>query len=560
MSLRNSLFEKVPIEIQKLNTCDMSHDTLGTGMVGSVIPVKVEEIMPGTIINLGNQMHVQLPPFVNNAYGRISVKQEAFFVPNRLLVGQAWQDYMLFNGGLADQYAPPGLTKRYMPVLVLNTRPSQQNKGGLFDYLYGTFGLVAGESWTPRVVDALPLLAYWKIIDDWYRCPSLTQPIFQRGNAASYPSFVSAPYLTYTSQVSWRLGGSSSDPSLVPAQYQTFFQRAYGKDYFTNAYLNQNGGAQQVNVALDSDAGTFSIQQLRVANSLQRFAEVNAAAGGRYADAMVATYGVCPSDAVLQRPVFLGRNVVDVYGNSVYQTSENADGSSATPWANGVGAKNGDRSGVGECRLVDNFQAKEQGFLIVMQTLVPHSYYSTLARHKDAHININAERNSNSGTFTGVVNESAFSDLYPIPSLAGIGNEPIYMQELVGLTQNDESNVVYGWTPRYSSYKFNNDEVHGLLNDGESLSSFAIKRGFALQGSPTGLITGPTVPEVAYIKTTDLDDVTTVGSAMSEYGYIFNIHWQEDHTLPLPAYTIPTLGEPKNTKTISVDKGGKALR
>lgn len=556
MSVRNTLFEKVPIEIQKLNTCDMSHDTLGTGLVGSVIPVKVEEIMPGTIINLGNQMHVQLPPFVNNAYGRISVKQEAFFVPNRILVGQAWQDFMLYNGGLANQYAPPGLTKRYMPVINLNIAPSRQNKGGLFDYLYGTFqNNPGGSDWTSRVVDALPLLAYWKIIDDWYRCPSITQPIFSRGLADVANRFVGAPYLSYNTQVVWSTGGSG--PLLIPSTYQTFFQRAYGKDYFTNAYLNQNGGAQQVQVAVDdSTAPFFTIQQLRVANSLQRFAEINAAAGGRYADAMIATYGVCPSDAVLQRPVYLGRNVVDVYGNSVYQTSESNDGTSATPWANGVGAKNGDRSGVGDCRLVNGFQAKEQGFLIVMQTLVPHSYYSTLARHKDAHINLNAVRNSSSGAFTNVVNESAFSDLYPVPSLAGIGNEPIYAQELVGLSSLSEVKSIYGWTPRYSSYKFNNDEVHGLLNDGESLSSFAIKRGFAT--SEAGSI--PSVQEVAYIKTTDLDDVTTVKSALSDYGYIFNIHWQEDHTLPLPAYSIPTLGEPKNVKTTMVDKGGKALR
>lgn len=552
MSLRNNLFEKVPIEIQKLNTFDMSHDTLGTGMVGSVIPVKVEEVMPNTTINLGVQTHVQLPPFVNNAYGRISVKQEAFFVPNRLLMGSAWQDFTLYNGGLADQFQPAGMRKRYLPLISIDdTFIANQKLGGLIEYLYGTINQ-GSDSVGLRYFSALPLLAYWRIIDEWYRNPVYENPIFSRGRETTSNSFSYAPWLPFINQVVWelRLLASVYDSSNGTGRnLMQFFQRNYGKDYFTNAYLNQNGGAQQVKVSLNSLSEGFTIQQLRAANSLQRFAEVNAAAGGRYSDAMISAFGTCPSDAVLQRPIFLGRNVIDVYGNTVYQTSENSDNSSATPWASGVGAKNGDRSGAGDGRLVDGFTTKEQGYLFVMQTLVPHSYYSTTLRRMEAKINsLNDPPASSSSSFVGV--ELGYSDLFPIPALASIGNEPIYMTELVGSLGGNSRGYykgIYGWTPRYSSYKFNNDEVHGLLRDTGNLSSFAIKRGF----------TGPQTPQsLAKIRTTDLDDVTTVKSALSEYGYIFNNHWQEDHTCPLPAYTIPTLGEPKNTKTISVAKGG----
>lgn len=555
MSLRNSLFEKVPIEIQKLNTFDMSHDTLGTGMVGSVIPVKVEEIMPNTTINLGVQTHVQLPPFVNNAYGRISVKQEAFFVPNRLLMGSAWQDYTLYNGGLADQFQPAGMRKRFLPLVSMtDSFIGDQKVGGLFEYLYGTLNQ-GSDSVGLRYFSALPLLAYWRIIDEWYRNPVYENPVFSRGRESTNNSIAFAPWLPYINQIIWDaslLVSTSDSTNGTGRNLFTFFQRNYGKDYFTNAYLNQSGGAQQVKVSLSSLSEGFTIQQLRAANSLQRFAEINAAAGGRYSDAMISAFGTCPSDAVLQRPIYLGRNVIDVYGNSVYQTSESRDSDgdtvSATPWAAGVGAKNGDRSGVGDGRLVDGFTTKEQGYLIVMQTLVPHSYYSTTMRRMEAKINTLNNPPASGSSFSGV--ELGYSDLFPIPALASIGNEPIYQTELVGSIGGNnraQNQGIYGWTPRYSSYKFNNDEVHGLLRDRSSLSAFAIKRGF----------TGKQTPQVvSKIRTTDLDDVTTVNAALSDYGYIFNNHWQEDHTCPLPAYTIPTLGEPKNTKTISVAKGG----
>lgn len=548
MSLRNNLFEKVPIEIQKLNTYDMSHDTLGTGMVGSVIPVKVEEIMPNTTINLGVQTHVQLPPFVNNAYGRISVKQEAFFVPNRLLMGSAWQDFTLYNGGLADQFQPAGMRKRYIPLISFGgTVAEQQSIGSLFEYLYGTLNDYED---SVQYFSALPLLAYWRIIDEWYRNPVYENPIFSRGRENTNNSFSFAPWLPFINQIAWSFGylsDGSSSPNGTGRNLLQFFQRNYGKDYFTNAYLNQNGGAQQVKVSLNSLAEGFTIQQLRAANSLQRFSEINAAAGGRYSDAMISAFGTCPSDAVLQRPIFLGRNVIDVYGNTVYQTSENSENSSATPWANGVGAKNGDRSGAGDGRLVDGFITKEQGYLFVMQTLVPHSYYSTTLRRQEAKINTLNVNPNKEQSYTPST-ELGYSDLFPIPALASIGNEPIYLSELIGSVGSaEEIGKIYGWTPRYSSYKFNNDEVHGLLRDSGNLSSFAIKRGFKGSQTPQG---------IAKIRTTDLDDVTTVKSALSKYGYIFNNHWQEDHTCPLPAYTIPTLGEPKNTKTISVAKGG----
>lgn len=38
--------------------------------------------------------------------------------------------------------------------------------------------------------------------------------------------------------------------------------------------------------------------------------------------------------------------------------------------------------------------------------------------------------------------------------------------------------TVFGYTDRYAEYKYHDDEVHGLLRDGESLQAFALQRSF----------------------------------------------------------------------------------
>ena len=64
----------------------------------------------------------------------------------------------------------------------------------------------------------------------------------------------------------------------------------------------------------------FTISQLRQANALQKFAERNQIAGGRYDEATIANYGVKPADSALNEALYLGRLVTSVYSTSVTLT------------------------------------------------------------------------------------------------------------------------------------------------------------------------------------------------------------------------------------------------
>lgn len=338
--------------------------------------------------------------------------------------------------------------------------------------------------------------------------------------------------LTYLSQA-FRMYGQR-DPFKL-------HQRNWSRDYFTNSTTTPQAGnparvAFQVNSSVSggsaSGIGTFSIAALRSANAVQHFLEVNNYAGDRYGDQIRAQFGIYPADAVTQRALYLGSTTIPVYTKSVYAQSE-VDPSSINdrnPFGT-VGTKFGNAQGIGSGSLVDDFTASEHGLLMVIFSLVPHAFYSTGTHKRNKRIRI--------GDFA-------------FPNLAGVGDEGISLSELTGY-QGAGSNAVFGYSQRYASYKFKNDTVHGLLRDGESLSAFALKRSFS----------GPIVPQLSSsfleIPREFLDDVAAVDGDSSKYGCWVDAYFSYKKTSTLPAYSIPTLEDPKNTHTEMVPNGGTRL-
>ena len=129
----------------------------------------------------------------------------------------------------------------------------------------------------------------------------------------------------------------------------------------------------------------FSIASLRAANALQKWLERNNIAGTRYYDQILAHYGVLPSDAVFQRAVLLGAMTNPVIVNSISSTNANNPGTGSqyadvtatrakNPYSNTIGAQFGKGNAFGKDRLVNNFEVKEHGYIIILFSLVPHAY------------------------------------------------------------------------------------------------------------------------------------------------------------------------------------------
>lgn len=546
MAHTSSVFSRMPIELPNRSGFDMSHENLGTATCGTLVPVLVDELLPNDTISLGANFQVQLPPMATDFYGRVDYILEAFFVPSRLCWG-GWESFMT-HPTAAPQYpagTPVQGKSKYLPQIDITGAEGAASgplnvAGSLADYLgvkVVNTDAVSGEIFR---MNALPFIAYHRIWDDWYRDSRIQAPLFYRPDSSEdgfVGQSVKPQYLPYVS-------GGVDAPNIMNGVY-TFSdgvcvgelrQRNWAKDYFTTAStLPQAGNAATLEFDVQDDGvGNFSIAALRSANSLQKWLERNNIAGYRYSDQIYAQYGIYPSDAIMDKCIYLGRVSQNVYTRSVFQTNA-AKGSDIGTFGNpfkAVGSKYGSSQAIGEGSLVDNIRVTEHGFLFVLASLVPHAYYSTGRRRY-----LNRK----------VVGDIAF------PLLSGMGDQAIMTSELYA---PDSSTVggddtVFGYTDLYAEYKYHDDEVHGFLRDGESLEAFALQRSFAekpVLGS-----------EFLQIPKNFMDQVFAASTAISGFACWYDIFFPYKKVSTLPEYSLPTLADLKNTHTKFISRGGKRL-
>ena len=537
MSHFSKIFSKTPIDVPNRSGFDMSFENMLTMKVGTLTPILCEEVIPNETYSLGYLGQVQLPPMATDFFGRVDMRLEAFFVPNRVIWG-GWQNFYTMPQN--NPYGSPVVRPDVLPscnisIVSDNLSLARQyfGAGSLADYL-GVSSLkdsiaVGNTIYIPNL---LPFIGYHKIFDDWYRNNKIQKPLFVNGSTyvlSPLPWISTAPQVN---NFNFIFGDRSNVFDL--------HQRNYAKDRFTTAslYPQADGTVGGSKLSLDTSGaeGSFTIAQLRQANVLQRWLERNNIAGERYADQIRATFGVYPSDAILDRSLYLGSSQFAIYNKSVYSTSD-ADPSvapSQSPFAGTLASKGASSNGVGQDSLISNFHSTEHGYLFVLASIVPHAQYSTGMRP--------TFRRSRVGDFAN-------------PLLQGLGEQSIYMSEFLGpyFGTDSQPDSEFGYQQQYSEYKYHNDELHGLLRDDESLQSFALQRSFSKQVLP---VLGT---DFIQIKTTDMDNVTAVKSELSKFGAWADFYISLKKVSPLSEYVIPTLGDVKNTHKESIPYRGTML-
>lgn len=504
----------------------MSHENLFSAKVGTLIPASVEEVLPGDIVSMGASMSVELPPLATNFKGRVDAKLETFFVPNRILWA-GWQDFICQDP--SHNPVVPGFSVA-SSVPQLRLMPSNAPTGSLADFLgFKQPASIPGGTGVQCDVNALPFLAYHKIWDDWYRDTLIQQPFFLDGidtstsegqafSAAAMPFIRRGGVLTATTAYNT----NSSMRGFNSSYLYDLKQRNFAKDYFTTMTTQPQSGADaelsfDAYVSGSTASGSFNIRSLRVANALQTWLEKNNIAGTRYYDQILAHFGVMPPDANVNRAVLLGACTSPVVVNSVAQTNQPSNSQTKNPYANSTGAQFGRGLSFGKDRLVDNFEVKEHGFIITLFSLVPHAYYCTGSRRYLGR--------SGSGTFA-------------FPEFAGIGDQEVYQSEMVSSTAYQsnilwDSSMIAGYNQRYSEYKYHEDEVHGLLSDGNSLASFVLQRGFVNTTLPS--------TSLLEIPTSYMDSVMVTTSAVSGFNAIVDCYFDSKMLRVLPEYSLPHL-------------------
>lgn len=584
MSHISKLFQDHKVQIKNKSGFDLAHSNFLTQRCGQLTPVCTIPMLPNDSISLGFMSQIKLPPMATSFYGRVDYRLEAFFVPYRILWG-GWENF--YTQPIADPYGSTVERPHFLPnyIGVHSTAVSPIFcRGSLADYL-GIKGFAAdavAESPFDMVSNMLPFLAYHKIYDDWYRNANLQKPAFVRKTAfsdgdscGSLPFYPSAVTISDVSTLEKGSNGSDMDvvvdeDNLIDSSRNTplssiqfgntnigkvrfstkladgysvfdLRQRNWAKDYFTTAtlYPQQSGtiAGAGIRSSLDTAFGeagatTFTISQIRQANILQKWLERNNIAGSRYADQIRATFGVLPSDAMLDRPIFLGGSSFGIYTNSISQTANSDKGASSNPYSGSAGSDAGQTSGFGKDSMIDKFTASEHGIIMVIGSIVPHATYST-------------------GT-SRMFAMSQYGDI-PNPMFEGLGQESILKAELAPYQSHiGYDNEVFGYVDQYAWLKYMNDEVHGLLVDGESLESFALQRSFDSASAKLD-------SSFIQIPINYLDQVLAVKQEVSGFSSWVNIYFDVKKTSLLSQYTIPTLGEPKNTHTETIPNTGRSL-
>ena len=524
MSHTSKIFNKIPVDIPNRSGFDMSFENLLTLSCGSLVPVLCEEVIPNETYNIGHLTQINLPPLATNAFGRIDLRYEAFFVPNRI-IWQGWQNFwtMPANNPYGGNVVRPTSVPTFKVTSTDESFQKKFNRGTLADYL--GFKIPNGSSRPTLEGTLMPFLAYHKIYDDWYRNSKIQVPLYiNQYNPVQNALF--SPWNPNTYIVS-KLSDSKLNDGIDVFSLR---QRNWSKDYFTTASLFPQASGDVVGSSVElntaGDTTQLSISALRSANVLQRWLDRNNVAGERYADQIKAQYGVLPSDALLDRPLLLGGDTIGVYNRSVYSTSQTGS-SDKNPFAGNVGSSGASAQGFKDGNLVDNFKATEHGYIIILASLVPHAYYSTGVRRQLSHTKI--------GDFA-------------IPLLQGLGMQDIKTKELAYVLGSTET--IFGYQQQYSEYKYHDDEVHGLFTDGESLSSFALQRTFT-EAPELGT-------DFLQIPESYLDQITVSTASLGSLGML-DCYISMKKISPLSEYVIPTLGDLKNTHKENIQYGGRQL-
>lgn len=216
-------------------------------------------------------------------------------------------------------------------------------------------------------------------------------------------------------------------------------------------FSNQaTGGDIDQNVDLSQVQNGASIRDLRRAFAAESFSEADGQFGNRYPENTLGQFGVFTPDSRLPRSQFIGSNTQNFVTSEIAQTSESGE----TPQGNLAGKG----TVYGSARLFRGVYT-QHGFIIVFSSLRVRALYES-----------------------GI--HPMFSRFdrteYAWPRFARLGEEPLYTKELYvnDTAQNAVTeDEVFGYVPRYSSYKSDQSSVHGLLKGSRNYWTFSRRFG-----------------------------------------------------------------------------------
>lgn len=233
--VRGHRFSDAPSMYMKRTKFDRSHVYKTTFNSGKLIPVFVDEVLPGDTsrmsVNYFARLATPIKPIMDNIY----LDWFFFFVPNRL-VWEHWQNFCF------EQEDPDDNTDYVIPTVSATGNSENAYIGSLWDY----FGLPVNTSGNISGISALPFRGVYLIWNEWFRDENLQKSVkIQKGDANEVLNSTRS-----SEQPAWVF---TTGTSIVPGL--SCPPRGKRHDYFTSALpWTQKGPGVSIGLA-----GTASI-------------------------------------------------------------------------------------------------------------------------------------------------------------------------------------------------------------------------------------------------------------------------------------------------------------
>jgi hypothetical protein len=520
-------FSEVPHADIQRSTFDRSHGLKTTFNAGELIPIYVDEALPGDTFSCNltafSRLATPIHPTMDNAF----MDTHFFAVPVRLV----WDDFEEFMGetktyqaaGSSRLDGTPDFTVAAPIPPTITAGGTGEAESSLSDY----FGI-------PTKVAALEFSALWHraytlVWNDWFRDENLQAPktvlttsgadattynLLNRGKKHDY--FTSAlPWPQKGEDVTIPLGttapiasdaaftGGSVVGNLISVQNTAGVSKYLTTDGLGGDYLYGDTNTQVGDGALYADlseATSATINQLRLAFATQKFLEIQARGGSRYIEVIKNHFNVTSPDARLQRPEYLGGGSSPVNISPVAQTSST---DATTP----------------------------QGNLSAIGTTVlsGHSFTKSFTEHTIVigMVSVRTDLTYQQGLNRMFSRETIYD--YYWPTLSTIGEQAVKNKEIYAQgSAADET--TFGYQERYAEYRYKPSSITGKFrsNATGTLESWHYAQEYASL---------PLLGD-SWIQVTDTNVQRTL-SVATEPQFIFDSLFKLRCTRPMPVNSIP---------------------
>jgi len=524
-------FSQVPGVSIPRSRFDRSHGHKTTFNAADIIPIFIDEALPGDSFNLKMtgfaRMSTPIYPVMDNLY----MSTFFFAVPMRLV----WDNFQKFMG---EQDNPGDSTDYLIPVMDVS-QPPLSTTGYPQESLEDYMGL-------PILKNGLEHSCLWHraynlIWNEWFRDQNLQDSvavntddgpddpadytILQRNKRHDY----------FTSALPWPQ--KSDEPVSIPLgdrapvlgigtdnnTYSSGTQAVRESNGVANTYFNyQQVGSNndwwvEQNTTTSGYPGIYAdmtevtgatINALRQAFQIQKLLERDARGGTRYTEIVRSHFQVVSPDARLQRPEYLGGGITPVNINPVINTA-----STQYPDLSQDGT-------LGEVGAYSTTAIRGHGFT---KSFTEHTL---LLGFVSVHADLNYQQGLNR-----MWSRQTRYDFY-WPALSHIGEQSILNKEIyyqAGTSVNDD---VFGYQERYAEYRYKPNQITGAFRSENSASLDA----WHLAQEFTSL---PTLGDTFITENPPMGRVLSTGPQAPEF--IFDSYFSMKCARPMPLYGVPGL-------------------